>query len=251
MSSGSSMVPGDDSTGPSNAGKQAEPSDDHPVLPELVTERMPAVRGIWKFRFGVTGLLIVTFVFGIQFALVSYFGAIAGIVMPALICILMVGMAFVSEIRWWRRRDWQERARFNSFITHRGFLYLVLLAASGYALGGAQLAYQSTAMLRITHGLQRDLGFKYQETYVLTAKYSSNMIMIKGLTAGSEFDQAGITSGDVVVTELSPDEFFQMMDENRGQQINITVASYSRGQYLEELPMRSVLVNIPARKMLW
>ena len=106
-------------------------------------------------------------------------------------------------------------------------------------------------MLRITHGLQRDLGFKYQETYVLTEKYSSNMIMIKGITAGSEFDQAGITSGDVVVTELSPDEFFQMMDENRGQQINITVASYSRGQYLEELPMRSVLVNIPARKMLW
>lgn len=39
------------------------------------------------------------------------------------------------------------------------------------------------------------------------------------------FDLAGFVEDDVIVTELTPDELFQMLPENRGHEVSLTVAS--------------------------
>ena len=54
-------------------------------------------------RFEIRGLFIVTAVFSFQFALVSYLGGWAGVMLSPLIAVCMIGVAAIGEIVWGRR----------------------------------------------------------------------------------------------------------------------------------------------------
>ena len=59
--------------------------------------------------------------------------------------------------------------------------------------------------------------------------------------------QAGIQKSDVIVTELSEDEFLQMLRENRGHTVNLTIERgwtiFSQG--LDESRQFQVELSIP------
>ena len=52
----------------------------------------------------------------------------------------------------------------------------------------------------------------------------------------------------MIVTELTVDEYYEMLDQNRGKQIGVTVATGATGPVLtplEDCPQRSLILDIP------
>ena len=104
-------------------------------------------------RFGIRGLFIVTAIFSFQFALVSYLGGWAGVMLSPLIALCMISMAAIGEIAWGRRIHARQRTEFHALITRYGALYMILLLFSGYVLGGGQLAYQAFSAQRLSSAM--------------------------------------------------------------------------------------------------
>ena len=101
-------------------------------------------------RFGIRGLFIVTAVFSFQFALVSYLGGWAGVMLSPLIAVCMIGVAAIGEIVWGRRGGHQiaPPAEFLDMLdAHRGGSTTFTVAWGGNAVSLDGATEQEVAVL--------------------------------------------------------------------------------------------------------
>ena len=71
---------------------------------------------------------------------------------------------------------------------------------------------------------------------------------ITSVTTGGAFDQAGVQTGDRIVLDQSPQQFVEMLRQNRGQAVSLSVIDDAASQEIssiESATQREVVVQIP------
>ena len=195
-------------------------------------------------RFGIGAAMVMVSVLACQFALINYFGPIAALAIAPVICGGLVVALLAAEIMAWRRpqgnaRRWSRRA-FGWAVG-----YIFVLGLSAYLTGGAQIGYTWFQQWRLDRRVRNDLGFTYVTAFVRDSHASRKAIFLVLVEPGGPCDQAGLMAGEAVISELPPAEWLRMVDENRGKEIDVTVAQGAVGRPLEKCPHRTVQVVIP------
>ena len=62
---------------------------------------------------------------------------------------------------------------------------------------------------------------------------------------GSPADLAGLRKDEVLVMETTIDQFYKFLDNNRGSDVELTVAVCGPTQSLDTVPQRAVVLSVP------
>lgn len=226
-----------------------------PVVPIYEAEAVaggtpPAARH--PLRFGLKALLLLTAVCSGQFALMSYLGTLAGLLITALFCgiclaVLLVVSVFVQGET---RAAWM--ARLDQVVI-RLTLAVALLLVGALMAGGGLAMYHQVQVMRLSRSVQKHLGFTARNEMILETNddgfaVGRDAIYVRGVTTGGAFHQAGVQQGDVIVTALTPREYYQMLQENRGRTVTLQVASGAVGNVMtpvDQCPQRTLELQIP------
>lgn len=95
--------------------------------------------------------------------------------------------------------------------------------------------------------LQVDLGFIHGSPNVKLGDYIREVFTIEHVVPGGEFAEAGVKSGDIVLSHkiLS---FYAELNESRGGAFRFTVAEGGNGPTLSERSRREIVVFVPEIK---
>ncbi len=200
------------------------------------------------FRFGLGAMMLLTAVFAVQFALISYLGVWAAMAVPPLICTGLLLVVLTAEVARRSGRRIGGIVQLEQRTKRWAFIYIFLLGVSAYLAGGAQLAFEQVVRFRLESRLQRDLGFTCDLQYTWREKGPSQAIVIRSLESGGAMEQAGFQNADIIVSDLPPAGYFDMLDENRGKEISVTAATAPAGVYtqpLEKYPQRQITLVVP------
>jgi hypothetical protein len=75
-----------------------------------------------------------------------------------------------------------------------------------------------------------------------------SVLVLKSVDRDGVFGQAGLKKREMIVADQLPNELLEWLDDNRGQQVTLTIATGSIGvmtQPLEKYPQRQVSFVIP------
>ena len=211
----------------------AAESFERPVVAEVVADKLvdPLDRG--PFRFGLKTLLLLTAVCCGQFTLMSYVGILIGLASTAVACLAILAALIFIPVLFRLRPESAAMGTLDGIALWLTMGVLVLFVGSVLA-GGGQLVYQEIEEFRMVFRLKRDLGFTCSTEYVDNGYgpgdfTTEKAIRVESVSAGSLFADAGVQKDDVIVSELGLDAFLQMLEENRGQAVSITVDRGGKG----------------------
>ena len=217
---------------------QLIPPSTEPVIAEVV----PPPPSPW--RFGLRALMALMVVCSVQFAVMSYLGVLAGMLVGTLVCfavfggIVVVGMALSGK-----------GARYLPHLDQtivRLMVALVILAIGTVLAGGGSAAYHTLARVRNEALLERDLGVSLKS---MMLNNNNNVVWglhVKGVRSGSVADLAGLRKDEVIVVDGAVEDFYTLLRQNRGKDVDVNVATGAIGtQSLQNCPQRSVTLPIP------
>ncbi|MCO6459058.1 MAG: hypothetical protein J5I93_27435 [Pirellulaceae bacterium] len=207
-----------------------------------------AVTGRHPLRFGIGGLMVLVTVLAFQYALINYLGPIAAMAIPPVVCGFLVLAVLVGELYAWRLGQLGPQLKSRELF---GWLliYIFVLGLSAYLAGGAQIGYGWFTRWRLERQLQQDLGFKTVPGYLFRRDGSSQATLFLAVVEpGGAVEQSLLRSGDAVLTELTPAEWFRMLNENRGQSVDVTVVRGAPGKMLEDCPTSTHTLLVPAAR---
>jgi hypothetical protein len=232
---------------PSAAGSAAEVLD-----AEILDQQPDRPAQYHPLRFGLKALLALIAVCSAQFAFMFYVGTLPGLVLTTLLCAGLLTLLLLSPVVLPREtlKAWIGRL---DQLAIRLTLAIVLLLTGATLAGGGILVYQQIQALRRTMRVERNLGFSGNVEMVLETADAGNVvsrsrILVTGVTVGRAFHQAGFQKGDVILTDLTPGEYYQMLEENRGGSVTVHVANGAVGAVLtpvEKCPQRTLELAIP------
>ena len=236
--------------GPAAAGLNLQPAT--PVVDaELVNDGFLPPPAVHPLRFGMKALLAAMAVCCGQFAFMFYVGALPGLLLTATLCgaglaALLFGPLFLrrtSRAAWVGRLDG---------VAIRLALAIAMLLVGAMLAGGGLALHDQFQWLRLARKVHQHLGFSARredlETEDNGLQIGRDAIHIRSVTPGGAFHQAGFQQGDVILSDLSPHEYYQMLDENRGGTISVQVAGGAVGSVLtpvEDCPQRTLDLQIP------
>jgi hypothetical protein len=199
-----------------------------------------------RLRFGIGAIMVAITVLAFQYSLVSYLGPWAALIFPPVLCGALVLIVLGVELRSWQRTDASQTQRMGRTTFGWLIVYIFLLGVSAMAAGGGKISYDLFMAWRIERSVQQDFGFTYAPNYIwgenMRTRSTVFFVMIK---PGGAFERAGVRGGEAVVTELSPSEWLRMLDENRGQSVEIRLAQGAPATALEKCTQRVVTVDLP------
>ncbi len=209
-------------------------------------ELVPSRRS--PLRFGMRALLLFTGVCGVQFALMWYLGPLPGLLVSMGVCFAaLTGLVFWAIIAIPARTS-----RVTIAYADKAVIWLVLaivaLVVGTLAAGGGQLAYKEIMHQHRARQLARDMGFTYRTERVWDRTDLQEVVMVETVTPGGVFSQAGVREDDAIVTNLTVREWFVTLQENRGKEVDLKVATgVTSMKPLNQCPKRTVTVTVPGR----
>lgn len=217
-----------------------QPTTGTPLVAEVVSEPQDAPR----FRFGLRAMLALVAICGLQFALMSYLGSFWGLLSGLGLCWVLLGVLLVMAMVLHRRKH-------QPFMNHLNrwaipvTLAIVILSVSVMGAGGGWAVYDVMTRVRMESRLKDDLGFRSTRTYVIRDAVMVDAILVRSVTRGGPFESAGVKKGDVIIVEGSANDFFEILEENRGGTVTITVAADAQYQDVKNCVARQVEVPVP------
>lgn len=223
------------STAPADSRFDSQPE---PVLAEIVTPPPP------PWRFGLQGLMGVTAVCCLQFALMNWFGVIVGLLLAIGLCMAAFAGVFAVALTIGRSRaGWLDRL---DQLGIRLVLALVVLILGTIFAGGGQVAFYQLAEITIARRMQADLGLSTKQVQVASDNGVLVGLQIDRVDLGSAADQAGLKAGEVIVLEGTAGEFFRQMQQNRSKEVALNLAVGATMQPLEKCSQRQVAIVVPS-----
>ena len=193
-------------------------------------------------RFGIRAMLAITAICGLQFALMNYLGILPGLGVGLVVSMLSLTVVlFVGLV--WGDSATAER-RFDDLIV-RLTLAVTLLFVGTMLAGGGVVAVQVARQAYIARGLHKDLGFRHRTEYVVDGHQARRMLVVSAVEAGSLCERAGMVSGDIIVTELSPSDYLEMLEQNRGTTVTVTLAPLPASRHLQKATYRAAEIALP------
>jgi len=203
------------------SGTSSSPLAPEPVALQAVVDDASRLH---PFRFGTRAVLVLMAVCGLQCALVFYLGALLGLLIGAASCLVVLGGLVVAAMVYHpggasRAYDVMDQ------LAIRLTLAAVILLMAMIVAGGGSFAWAEAVKIRRNTALQEDLGFtasseRFGGTY--------QNLTVDSIAPGKPFDQAGVLKGDEILLReerLTVDEFYAMLEANRGGQVTLTVAT--------------------------
>jgi len=181
---------------------------------------------------------------GLQFALMSYLGSFWGLLLGLAVCWILLGVLLVVAILLRRRRHEPFMSHLNRWAMPVTF-DIVILSVSVMGAGGGWVVHDAITRGRMVSKLKGDLGFRYARTHVIRDAVMVEAILVRSVTRGGPFELASVERDDVIILEGSINDFFQILEENRGGSVTITVAADAENQPLENCVTRQVDVSVP------
>ncbi|HUE72439.1 MAG TPA: hypothetical protein VMP01_16260 [Pirellulaceae bacterium] len=216
----------------------AAPPDDEPILATIV----PPAPSPWQF--GIRSLLGLMAVCGVQFALMRYLTVFGGLVAAVGLCFLALAVLLLWAVLFVRSRSpLMDRLDYVGIRLVVGIT--VLLVGTILAGGGTAVAY-TVGSLWTAMELEKDFGIRTVRSEVWDEKRTYRALKIVFVYPGSDAAKANIRSGEVIVImDGTVDQFYENMQQKRGQQIGINVAAAPVGGSIEKNPPRSITITVP------
>jgi hypothetical protein len=195
------------------------------------------------WRFGMKALLALMAVCSVQFAMMSYAGVLAGLLIGVAVCfgaftiLTIVGIVLSG-------RSARLLSHFDQILV-RLMVALVILAFGTIIAGGGTAAYETVARRYRHSAVERELGVSLSEVMLTSNNTAVWGLKVTGVRSGSIADLAGLRSGEVIVVEGRIQEFYDLVETNRGKQIDVNVATGLVTQSLQNCPQRSVTLAVP------
>lgn len=209
-------------------------------------------RYLHPLRFGLKALIALTAVCSAQFALMFYLGTLPGLILTAVLCAgMLVALLLASFVI--PQENYQPWAGRLDQLAIRLVLAIVLLLTGVAFAGGGILIVHYVDSVQLAYRVKSDLGFSAEvqtipETNSRGFMVFRDAIIVKSVRAGGAFHQAGFQKDDTILTDLTPNEYYKMLEENRGSSITVNVASGATGPIMipiDKCPQRSLVLEIP------
>lgn len=214
-------------------------NDDEPLMLDLVPNAPNPL------RFGLRAIFVLTGMFAVQFAIISYAGTLFGLLIGIGVCaVLLAGLILVAMIFHQQHREaWMESL---DVLAIRVSVATVLLFIFVILAGGGFLVFDRYARYQQAVAFQSEIGFQGATVWAKKNNKDLQVIRIDAIDPGGAADKAGMKAKDVIISDLSPDEFYDMLQENRGNSISVGVANDPDLMFLEDGSLRYVQLKVPA-----
>lgn len=194
----------------------------------------------WTLR-SVIALLGLT---GIQLSLIRWVGLLPGLTIPIGVCILVLtGVVLTAFFKALKQRGQMDIAPWETWLQRLSLLVALYVAALLLA-GAGDVLWRQASLLYQRHQIQRQLGFRYRhEPHVWQASYRSFPV-VTHIEAGGCFDEAGISTDDVIMVDDSPAQFVEWLQKRQTNDFELEIIPAARHQDLTGRPRRTLTIHI-------
>lgn len=220
-----------------NAALSAEPTAAEPITAEIVPPP-PS-----PFSFGLQALCGLMVVCSLQFALMSYLGVLAGLAIGTAICIAGFAVVMFFGILVGNRNG-QLTRRLDAIVIRLTLAIVVLCIGTMFA-GGGVMAYQYLAETRAALNMDRQLGLFTRRVDVVQNNQVVQALAIVTVLPGGVADRSGLKADDIILLGGTVRGHYEMLAKNRGQAVDLHVATGALITPVESCPQRQVRVAIP------
>jgi hypothetical protein len=211
------------------------PTKDEPLAAEVIAPP--------PFQFGLRTMLLLMAVCSVQFAVMSYAGVLPGILVSlGLACAAFAGV-FLVGILPGVFAPGQVR-QLDRLIVWLMVAILALFFGTILA-GGGVAAWTTVARVKNEAWLERSIGAGLSRQVRIEKSDFRQVLVVTSVRSGSPADLAGLKSGEVLLIEVTADQFYKFLQDNRGSDVELNVAICSATQSLENAPQRTVVVSVP------
>lgn len=195
------------------------------------------------FTFGLRALMGLMAVCSVQFALMSYLGVLVGLIVGTLVCLFAFALVLFTGLVVGSRND--KLFEQLDAISIRLVLSIVVLCIGTMFAGGGVMAYQYFVETRSALNMDRQLGMLTLRVDVVNNGQVSQALHIKTIFPGGIADQSGLKTDDVILPGGTLVEHYQMLEKNRGQQVDLSVAFGAADAPVEDCKQRTVALIVP------
>lgn len=191
-----------------------------PVVAEVISPPASAS----TLRFGLRTLMAVTAVASLQFALMSYLGVFAGLLVGGVVClagfslVLLVGMLMHHSAQ-------AKQVRLLDRIVVWLMLAFVAIVIGTMLAGGGTIVVQAIERGQDEAWLRTQVGLSVQRAFVSNGADSQTVLEIVAVFPGSPADAAGVKRGDYLVNFESPSELLQDLERSRGKTLALEIGA--------------------------
>jgi len=227
-----------------DADSQSEPAATHPTdrSPLIPLQAVPEAPS--PFRFDLKAVFGLMALCCVQFALVNYFGALIGLLAGIGVCLIVLTSIILTAILLAKSQGAAWMELLDRLAIRLSVGVVVLFFAMIFA-GGGSIAFTQYIKYSTTVNLQNDLGFNAMEQYVDHGQYFNSAPVITRIEPGGLFDKAGVKRDDVLIIDSTEEDFYLMLEENRGKQVTINIAVDGANGSLDTATQKAVTITIP------
>ena len=209
---------------------------EEPLAAEVVDSPRP-------FQFGLRSMMLLMAVCSVQFAVMSYAGVLPGIALSLLIACGMFAGVFLIGILPGVFAVQQVR-RLDKAIVWL-MVAILLLFFSTMIAGGGVAIWTSAARIQNEAWIERSLGAGLRRETLNDNNEPRWVLRVTSIRAGSPADLAGLRKDEVLIVETTIDQFYKFLNNNRGSDVELTVAVCGPTQSLDTVPQRAVVLSVP------
>jgi hypothetical protein len=187
--------------------------------------------------------MLLTAVCCVQFAVMSYCGVAWGMFVGTIATCMAFGIVFLIGLCLTGQAADHVR-RLDQLIVWLMASILILFFGTMLAGGGVVL-WESVGRFRTESRLQSSIGAGLTREMLLDGKDWRQVLRVTSVRAGGPADRAGIKLAEVIVVEGTIDRFYEFLERNRGQDVELTTSTCSSLQSLDKAPQRTVALSVP------
>ena len=183
---------------------------------------------------------------GLQLALIRWLGLLIGLSLPILVFMLILtGIVLCAIFRALNSPEKVDMAIWEAWLQRLSLLVAVSIAAL-FLAGAGDVLWRQSVLLYQRHQVQQQLGFRYRyEAHVKGTRYQKFPV-VTHIEAGGCFDEAGISTDDVIFFEESSEQFVEWLRKRRANDFDLEIIPAGRHKDLTDRTRR--ITNISVRK---
>lgn len=208
------------------------------------------------YRFRLRDMLGFITLCALQFAIISWIGALYGVLVGLGIALIVFSATFFRQL--WRGaqeviayRDGKttEAPRFRAK-EQRQLILLTFatyfMAAAALLTGGGVVVANVASDWMIRRAMARKCGFDYKSFSVQTSNGSwVDVVDIQAVTMDGAFDKSGIRKGDVIYAGSTGKFFRETLFANKGKPATLDVRKWTKNVTIDKVPSKETIVNVP------